>query len=473
MRRLLPLLLAPLLLLGLIPTQASAAARAGGACTKVGATTKVGKTTLKCAANKKWAAVAAPKPKPTTTTISQPTPTPTPTPTPVGVRVALTESCHAKGNATLQRRVSGTWSDLAAAQGWDVTAGCSDPTAYRPWTTADVKEGDVLRWRVYGSTFEWFSSIFTYRPPIKPYAAVTAPDKAITDYSTVAVLARDSIWSMPKSDTPNKVTMEAESTIAPAVKDALFAAGEYSMKYFAPLLPKTMVFRILTFSTRDWGLKSAIAYDPTNKKFTDDMERTFPNWGKGTATNCSGGGGFSVGYLEDPLLVLDHPCQQPSEGLFLVAHEFAHSVQAKYSQTENPGCVSPKWFVEGQAQVFGAALSYNKGNAWVPARANMTSYQEKPYKAIMKEMEPDTLRNQEYHNGMLMMEYLIARSGWQKSLDILLEASRLADRGCLRPGDPVMQGFDTAFKNVYGQSVSAFYDEVYPYLEWAYANKGK
>jgi M6 family metalloprotease-like protein len=95
-------------------------------------------------------------------------------------KIALWEGCHAKVEATLQKRDGSTWVDVAKAQGWDLISSCDVDHPYRPYTTAAIAQGSVIRWKVYApGAWDWFSSEITYEPQVEVPAATLALRKSL------------------------------------------------------------------------------------------------------------------------------------------------------------------------------------------------------------------------------------------------------------------------------------------------------
>lgn len=185
-------LLLPLLLLLALPAQSFAAVKAGASCTKAGTTSISAGKKFTCVLVKKkliWNAGVAISPAvaPSTQPSATPTPSATPSPTPTIIqtaadseeKIALTEGCHAKVEATLQKQDGATWVDVAKAEGWEHVNACN-ADQYRPYTTAKIAEGTVIRWKVYApGAWEWFSGAVTYRKAVVVAPAILAKRQAI------------------------------------------------------------------------------------------------------------------------------------------------------------------------------------------------------------------------------------------------------------------------------------------------------
>jgi M6 family metalloprotease-like protein len=206
------------------PTTSQAAVKAGGACTKVGQKTSAGGKKLICTKSGKkllWSLDKRTAP----VTPSQPAPSPSPSPssTPaaakiparnsaqsapiksyptvvkasvdcsktnscpaaVAAKIILKEGCHSKAEATLQKKVNGAWVDVIAAQGWDQISSCTSSNPYRPFATATIDQGTIIRWKVYApGAWEWFSSESSYAPDVTVSAEALAARTIIQKLAT-------------------------------------------------------------------------------------------------------------------------------------------------------------------------------------------------------------------------------------------------------------------------------------------------
>ena len=203
-----------------------AAVKAGGACTKAGqSTTSSGKkfTCIKSGKKLVWdkgQVIIKPdvtpivQATPTPTPIQSATPSPTPQllviparnsataapvatyprtiaiaancsvtnscPAPTSARIDLWEGCHAKVEATLQKQVGSNWIDVAQATGWSAIKSCDSTTPFRPFTTAAIANGTLIRWRVYApGAWEWFSKPKEYSVEVPVSAAALAARAAL------------------------------------------------------------------------------------------------------------------------------------------------------------------------------------------------------------------------------------------------------------------------------------------------------
>jgi M6 family metalloprotease-like protein len=101
-------------------------------------------------------------------------------PAPAPSQIELWEGCHARVEATLQKKVGTDWVDIAAAEGWKSLSGCPSTNPARPYTTATVAIGTTIRWKVYvKGGWEWISSETQYSPKAPVSAAALAKRAAL------------------------------------------------------------------------------------------------------------------------------------------------------------------------------------------------------------------------------------------------------------------------------------------------------
>jgi hypothetical protein len=72
----------------------------------------------------------------------------------------------------------------------------------------------------------------------------------------------------------------------------------------------------------------------------------------------------------------------------------------------------------------------------------------------------------EYDIGAALSEYLIAKSGWNKLMTLTATANGKSHVCPSR--DTMMKNFSDAFQTVYGQSLTSFYNEALPYVQYVF-----
>ena len=234
---------------------------------------------------------------------------------------------------------------------------------------------------------------------------------------------------------------------------------------------------IVEEATQAWGLANIPKLSPGNQRLIDDMKVTLikQNPDSPDCKSNGAGGGFSISYLDHPVLVLNI-LNCPLGNQIPAAHEITHSVQTwmvkKYvAEDANPGCFGPSWLREGQAQAGEMTLAYWDGKAQgVLAYKEILMAIDDPssksdYLAYLEQNDP---KLQQYNLGALASLYLIEKYGWKKSMDLWSESAQLSGH-C--GNDLYLNNFATVFQKIYGFSTQDFYKEVTPYLQYLYDNK--
>jgi len=312
------------------------------------------------------------------------------------------------------------------------------------------------------------------------------PDSPIasSSYSTVASTAAKKFYEdLPPANSGITANAQYEGNVIDAAKNKFNEEIDYVSRQYSGYLAAGKSFDFIGYSTIAWGAATAKALDSTNQSIAADLTNTMPRFGENPM--CANGlpmagGGFSLSYLKNPTLMLSvMNCATSFTNPTTVGHEFTHGIQSEALkslglQDPNPGSWGPSWLREGQAQAASAILTHWDGvshtaetsKAFVFFQANP---QSKPsYLQYLESNDP--VSNQEYSMGFVASNYLIARSGWTKSLQVWVLAASLAPN-LQRNEATRMTNFAQAFSTIYGQSLADFYTEVEPYLEWQYANK--
>lgn len=157
------------------------------------------------ARNSATAAAVATYPK--TITIATDCSTNNSCPPPTVAKIELWEGCHAKVEATLQKKVDGAWIDVSAAQGWSNASGCPATNPARPYTSAAIAIGTEIRWKVYSpGNWDWFSSETSYRP-VAPVSAAALAARAVIDKlanEPASTFKATSVCQLVDQVTPNR-----------------------------------------------------------------------------------------------------------------------------------------------------------------------------------------------------------------------------------------------------------------------------
>ena len=349
-----------------------------------------------------------------------------------------------------------------------------------------VSSGLTFTCTKVGKKLMWGKGVKVMTPPSAPVAVpspapapIVIPDPlpALTSdsYPTIAATARNSILSTePAGDTPISINYQFNSDVPVADQNLIKEGANNFISHFSHIMnyaPKP--FGIIGWSTKSVGEPLVKAYDPASADFQNDMTSTFGKQTDLDPKTCTGMGGFSVGY--ERLIVIQTPCTNLDDSSADVAtHELTHEVQASVNKGVNPRAVAPVWMVEGQAQVVGAALSVQNGaDHWFVGRATWVERIPKNFTIQdITAMEGETSNNPdpavnyaEYTAGGALEEYLIAKFGFQKSLDIYQRALKIVPQGT-PSGAQLVNYFKIAFQQVFGQTLDSFYAEALPYINY-------
>lgn len=462
-------------LAGLLSTStpvAEAAVKAGASCTSLGKVTTVAKLKFTCIKSGKklvWNKGVAL----TSTTSEKVAPVVVTPVAPIEVITDLpkyqSEGCHAKVSATLQKKVGSAWVDIAEAQGWEKITTCDADHPYQPFARVDIPNGTVIRWKVYSpGAWEWFSVVNTVKKLLAPTIGEKLPAIDASKYSQVSAMARSAVMGeMPARTNLTTVTYTFEDSIFPIERTIIKNGVEGTLTHFSPFLDPTLNVHIFVFGTSNFLKNEAPKADPTNKEFADDMARQAITWGARSPSNCIGMGGFAVSEVPFPFIAIDAPCSQNDSAAYgVLPHELTHILQMKFG-TANPRCWAPTWLVEGQAQVGATALAVSENGSasdlhrksWVNRIVKPTSISE------ILAMEGETKDFSEYTLGAALSEYLVAKGGWKRSLNLYTQAANQSASSCLSESAK-LSNFNSAFLSLYGESVADFYAEALPYLQW-------
>jgi hypothetical protein len=145
--------------------------------------------------------------------------------------------------------------------------------------------------------------------------------------------------------------------------------------------------------------------------------------------------------------------------------------QTDASGQPNIRCIAPPWFLQGQAQLVGTSLGEMDGKSRsTQTRRNLLSWMKEPKgKLILSGFEEYTTSAMEYPYGLLAVEYLVARFGWQATMDLIRVAGSSVSECPDSAG--AMAAFSKAFERVYGMPLATFYADADAYISWGYANR--
>lgn len=449
-----------------------AAVKAGGSCTVLGKVSTLSHSKFTCIKSGKklvWSKpikVAVTTPVPPSPVVATPTVSNPDNSTPT---LFQSEGCHAKVSASLQKKVGDLWVDVTDAQGWEKVASCDADHPYEPYARVYIPNGTIVRWKVYvPGGWEWFSTSKIVKSVVASTVGEKIPAISADKYSQVLLIARSAVTSeMPMGTNTTAATFTFEDSIFPIERTVIKNGVEKTLAHYSPYLDPALNVHIFVFGTSTFLRNEAPKADPTNKEFADDMARQALTWGFRTADNCIGMGGFAVPEVPFPFIAIDAPCKNNDPAAYgVLPHELTHILQIKFGSA-NPRCWAPTWLVEGQAQVGATTLAVSENGgasdvhrkSWVDRIVKPTSI------ADITAMEGDTKDFSEYTLGAALSEYLVAKGGWKRSLNLYTQAANQSASACLSDSAK-LTNFNNAFLSLYGESVNEFYNEALPYLQW-------
>lgn len=361
-------------------------------------------------------------------------------------------------------------------------------------TCAKQGQKSVVAKQTYTCVKSGSKLIWAKVPPAKvhptPQASVTptptptpTADPAIlpTDYASVAPKAKSLILtSIPSVPTVPTIVFDAEPSVPQINISRMKEEATAALKIYASLLPDVKVVHFLLYENNAWALQRALLLNPASNysdyNFKLDMTNTFTGRPE-LHMPCRSFGGFSVAALKEPLVVIQNAqcdwadARETAQGIdyssSVIAHELTHLVQQRASGTQNASCVMPSWLREGQSQAAGIALSIADGiDTSGSTRKAIFGKMARPAGInAFTELETQS-PGAEYNVGAALSEYLIGRSGWNK---VILLTSKVNSKSSSCPSrDAMMRNFTDAFQGVYGQSLTSFYEEALPYVQYVF-----
>lgn len=319
--------------------------------------------------------------------------------------------------------------------------------------------------------------------PTPTPSATSTLDSAIlsSDYSSVSLKAKNSILtSMATGTSIPTIVFDAEPSVPQINISRMKEEATSALKIYAALLPDVKVIHFLLYENNSWALQHALLLNPAtdyaNYNFKLDMTNSFTGRPE-LHLPCRSFGGFSVDALKEPLIVMQNAeCdwadpRETAQGIdyssSVVAHELTHLVQQRVSGTESASCVLPAWLREGQPQAAGMVLSVADGiDTSTETRNAIFGRMIRPTGIDAFTALETQSPGAEYNIGAALSEYLIGRSGWNKliSLTSLVNAKSHA----CPSREAMMKNITGAFQTVYRQSLTAFYEEVLPYVQYVF-----
>ena len=326
--------------------------------------------------------------------------------------------------------------------------------------------------------------IFATLTPIQFSASAVEiiPAIAESDYPYVAGLARAQVLAgAPLSNNQIKVNYRIEPGV-PAANEKLIKENVSNfVKYFDPELSYSSdPLEIIVYKTIAGGKELA-------STLSDYYQKTVTSYFKNGAVDPANFECMpmrAVTFGGKRLIFYEAPCETKvaTTAVFdpvLAPHELTHAVQSAINK--GFGCResgSAIWLCEGQANVVGSVFALNEGaDYWKTGRSQMWSAfipKDRPrtiedLKVMESETDPNkgvklTDKSQvlsEYYAGAALSEYLIAWGGLSNSLRIQ-QLSYASQSG--------IYGFRDAFQAIYGISISTFYEQALPYVNYVANN---
>lgn len=319
-------------------------------------------------------------------------------------------------------------------------------------------------------------------PTPSPVKQMPIPDAPISknQWKNLKDEARQKFLAdLPNENSLFKLNLVFESSVPTRNRLLVTESMEILKKSYSGYFPSNSTMNVISVASQVWGQQAISQLDPGNQKLIDDMKVTLPKQNPDNP-NCDSsrsgaGGGFSIGYLSQPTVVLNI-MNCPLSQVGTPPHEFTHSLQSEFIRQAsaidpNPGCYGPAWLREGQAQAASILLSFWDGKDQSQTTfKDILSRMDNPAskKDYLNYLENNDDNFQQYDIGAFTSLYLIARSGWAKSLNVWKRSAEISGKSCV--SNPMI-GFKQAFNEIYGQTLEDFYKEANEYLLWLYENR--
>ena len=307
-------------------------------------------------------------------------------------------------------------------------------------------------------------------------------EKEITNYSEVSSkFADEMLKSLPKTSEVRRYSLFIQDS---ANVGYLKSDSEDNVNLFYDSFAeqlKDFDTQIIIFSDPDWAKKKI------EKLYAgqDDLNLITNDFGNGnffdkkTCKDSNSLYGYAM-KLSKPLIVISTQCtslkiledeENAPIQLSIISHELAHVAQSKISENDH-NCYLPNWFIEGQAQAISSIVTTYKGkNYQSQIRSDWFNYNPSGRLDDNENyVSPGSDKGDGgvYSDGSLAIEYLVARSGWEKMKKMMTLASGISGGKCGTLGK--MSYFKESFRVVYNQEFQDFQNEVNKYLRWAIDN---
>ena len=308
------------------------------------------------------------------------------------------------------------------------------------------------------------------------------------EFPSIGAIARDNFKSY-SSNLNGFLDVRWDPTTTSAKRSWIGDQISSIEKIYAPFVPSESKITILVIGAdKEWAREQLRLLSKDSQPLWDDYNNKFY-----LATQCSKPNGYVV---PDNVYPSDYTTYRalgggvvPGKAFAFVTmsncddyiekdvmfHEVFHSVQYLNSYKNAPSYgnqswgwgLLPPWIREGQAQYMGLRMSNNFKNAsvvfdgdgaiwWNSGKRWKNEYE---YLTTYETGDP-------YWIGAIMQEYLIAKFGLMKSLEIF-DATVKKDKPKNLEIPNRFAPFDEAFLEIFGQSRESFYQEVKPYIQWS------
>ena len=345
-----------------------------------------------------------------------------------------------------------------------------------------IKSGKKLIWNK-GVVFQQTPTNTPAETFISEQSDWGIPDPAIPfdSFINVEKIASEAFEKdLPPTSDNVEIKMWFEDGIGSAIQDAYKEQFEYVAKRYSGYFSKSKRIDVIGYSTKAWGIKTLLGIDKKADKIQGlDLQTAFSD-NPQCNPNVYLPTGWTLGVLRNPVVVipaLNCKIFSDRDPPIVPAHELTHAVQiaaAKTLSTSDGTIGGPLWLVEGQAELGANFLNYYGGlvhpsKIYCGSASTLKFKKYNPDWIHSLEFHDSENQNQEYGVGLLAANYLVARSGWKKSLQVEVLATSISQKQ-KNYSFRDMSAFSAAFKTVYGQNLSDFYTEVQIYLKWLYEN---
>jgi hypothetical protein len=304
-----------------------------------------------------------------------------------------------------------------------------------------------------------------------------APVEIQNRYENISAYATTSFM---KNFEMQPINTNVEYFIDPEINDdekiMIYRNVDQALKFLGSEFRTKDLF-VYVFSSRNWG-RSQLTDIATDENMKSWINEDFDIGGQFEQKDCDvdypTSAGLAYVYWGDPVIAIDASCgfttELSGERVFahpeLITHEITHAAQETWfgENFANRDCFMPRWFSEGQAEFVSVQTATTQGEL-DPEKFRMKwlDYQPNTVLTDDESFEQDDSQGP-YSDGAFAIEYLVGKHGWKKMEQFMALLVKNSTDVCTP--DTGMTIFSPAFKSVYKQSISDFYDEVRSYISW-------